>query len=112
MDEHVCTQKEGKYISFKTDPISQTDLPIDPSKMKPFSTINRYSKDKENLTNVAHFKALFPNMFFFLFPNHIFSVIVTPISPTESVEKSVLMVEKNSLIPDDWVNKLLNFMIK
>jgi phenylpropionate dioxygenase-like ring-hydroxylating dioxygenase large terminal subunit len=112
MDQHVCTQKEGKYISFKTDPISQTDLPIDPSKMKLFSSINRNSKDKEDLTNVAHFKALFPNMFFFLFPNHIFSVIVTPISPTESIEKAVLMVEKNKPIPFNWVNKLFEFYDK
>tara|TARA_B100001057_G_scaffold487288_1_gene569780 strand:+ start:630 stop:1796 length:1167 start_codon:yes stop_codon:yes gene_type:complete len=112
MDEHVCTQKEGKYISFKTDPLTEAGLPIDVSKKPVFSTLNGYNKNENNNSNAAHFHALFPNMFYFLFPNHIFSIIVSPISPTESLEKAVLMVEDNAQTPIGWVNELFEFYDK
>ena len=114
MDEHQCTQEEGKYISFKTDPLTPSNLPIDVSKKAPFSTLNGYIKEKHHLSNAnaAHFHALFPNMFYFLFPNHMFSIIVNPISPTESIEKAVLLIEDNAYTPKGWVNELFNFYDK
>ena len=114
MDEHQCTQEEGNYISFKTDPLSFSDLPIDVSKKPPFSTLSGYIKENNEdvHANAAHFHALFPNMFYFLFPNHMFSVIVNPISPTESIEKAVLMIEDNAYSPKGWVNELFDFYDK
>ena len=114
MDEHQCTQEEGNYISFKTDPLTEAGLPIDVSKKSVFSTLTGYNKDnKQNSNaNAAHFHALFPNMFYFLFPNHIFSIIVTPVSPTESIEKAVLMIEDNTTPSVGWVNELFDFYDK
>ena len=114
MDEHQCTQKKGKYIGFKTDPLTEAGLPIDVSKKPVFSTLNGYSKVNKETSNAnaAHFHALFPNMFYFLFPNHIFSIIVTPVSPTESIEKAILMIEDNTTPPVGWVNELFDFYDK
>ena len=114
MDEHQCTQKKGKYIGFKTDPLTEAGLPIDVSKKPVFSTLNGYSKVSKETSNAnaAHFHALFPNMFYFLFPNHIFSIIVTPVSPMESIEKAVLMIEDNTTPPVGWVNELFEFYDK
>lgn len=46
-------------------------------------------------------------MFYFLFPNHLFSVIINPISATKSIEHAVLITEKNS--DPKWIDEVWNF---
>jgi choline monooxygenase len=101
MDEHVCTQEEGMYVGFKTDPLTSSGEVIDVNTNKKFTGI---LKEDEN---AAHFQMLFPNIFYFLFPNHLFSVIIEPVSPTKSIEKAVLMVEDDS--DEEWINNLWKF---
>ena len=101
MNEHECTQGDGKYIGFKTDPLTSSGSPLDIEKASHFSALS-----SKNL-KAAHFQMLYPTMFYFLFPNHLFSIIVEPKTPTTSIEKAVLMVQKGS--DPKWVNDLWNF---
>jgi len=101
MSEHVCTQEDGMYIGFKTDPLTSSGLPIDVEKAPAFKNLPIKN------AQTAHFQALFPNMFYFLFPNHLFSIIVDPVSPTQSIEKAVLMVEDTD--DEEWINDLWSF---
>ncbi len=104
MHGHKCTQKDGLYISFKTDPLGQSDFPIDPNKSPPFKNLPIENR------NLAHFGMLFPNMFIFLFPNHMFSVIIEPINSTESIEHAILLTESDA--NKTWINDLWNFYDK
>jgi choline monooxygenase len=112
VNNHVCTQESGKYIGFKTDPLTSAGLPIDVDKGPLFSTINNYSKDGNSKIRTAHFQALFPNIFYFLFPNHIFSITLNPISPTETIERAVLMVEDGKGQSNKWISELFDFYDK
>ena len=53
---------------------------------------------------------LFPNMFIFLFPNYVFSVIIEPIGPKKSIEHSILLIEDEE--NKNIVNNLWNFYDK
>jgi len=101
MNDHKCTQGDGMYIGFKTDPLTSSGEIIDIENATSFSNLSNSNK------HVAHFQMLFPNMFYFLFPNHIFSIIIQPISPTKSIEKAVLMVEDTTNIK--WIDDLWEF---
>ena len=101
MEEHVCTQGEGKYIGFKTDPLTSSGKAIDVERSVPFAELH------EKYRKAAHFQMLYPNMFYFLFPNHMFSVIVTPVSPTKSIEKATLFVNDTS--DQAWIDELWGF---
>jgi len=89
VDDHRCNQKEGKYIGFVTDPLTKSGTPLDYDYLPPMPGI------KEKNKKIAIFHALFPNQFYFLFPNHIFSIILQPISPTYTIEHAVLMGHKD-----------------
>ena len=101
---HECTQEDGLYISFKTDPLSESDFPIDPKKSPPFKNLPIENQ------NLAHFGMLFPNMFIFLFPNHMFSVIIEPVNETESIEHAVLITENDA--DKKWIDNLWKFYDK
>ena len=89
VNDHKCTQKGGKYIGFITDPLTKSGTPLDPGYIPNMPNIK-----KEN-ANMSIFHALFPNQFYFLFPNHIFSIILQPISENYTIEHAVLMGHKD-----------------
>jgi len=91
MNQHSYTSrgKNGKYIGYKTDPITNCDAPIEPKYMDIFPNLTDYEKQ------IAHFHTLFPNMFYFLLPNHFFCVIIEPISETKTIEHASLHVHNN-----------------
>jgi choline monooxygenase len=101
MESHICTQGNGHYIGFKTEPLTSSGLPIDVEKSPLFWGLN------ESYRNRATFHSLFPNMFYFLFPNHMFIVIVNPISPTKSREEAILITDKNA--DKEWIEDLWKF---
>ena len=103
MNEHVDTQKEGKYIGFKTDPLTNYGSPIDTNLMKPLPGIGNDNK-------IGHFHALYPNMFYFLLPNHFFSVIIEPISATKSIEHATLFVHKTQDETGNQIEKIWEYM--
>merc|ERR1712226_1769409 len=93
MEGRSCSQGEGMYISFVTDPLSDKDTPIKPCA----SVLGSLFPGVEGTKNAktGHFHSLFPNMFWFLLPNHLFTVIVEPISATQCVEHASLFVHGN-----------------
>jgi len=98
---HVCTQRPGKNVSFKTDPLTSSGNAIDIERKKTFNNLN------SKFSNVANFHFLFPNIFYFLFPNHLFSIILDPIAPNKTVEHATLIVENNS--DEKWIDELWEF---
>jgi phenylpropionate dioxygenase-like ring-hydroxylating dioxygenase large terminal subunit len=93
MGGHVCNQKPGKYIGFQTNPLTSAGMIIDPEEKILGGLLPGVEENGRD--RCAQFHAVWPNQFWFLFPNHVFSVIVDPISATESRETAVLMVHKD-----------------
>ena len=90
------------YVSFKTDPLSISGEPVDVDRHPHFTGLPPEHK------NTAHFIMLFPNLFCFIYPHHIFSVIIRPIDAHTSEEKAILLVEKETY-DDQWTNELWSF---
>merc|ERR1712224_15231 len=57
------------------------------------------------------FHVVYPNMFWFLLPNHMFVVIVEPVSENKSIEHSFLMVHENVDVEKyrDRIDKIHDF---
>jgi len=93
VDNHFRRQGSGKNLAFVTQPITSGGTAIDPGILESFPGL----AGVENET--AWFHALFPNVFHFLLPSHIFSVILDPVSPTTTIERTALLVHP-SLMDD------------
>ena len=108
MNEHEYTSinKKGKYIGFKTDPITDCDAPIEPKYMKTFSTIN------ENEKKIAHFHTIYPNIFHFLLPNHLFSIILEPINKFKTIEHATLFVHNEQDENDEQIDLIWDYWDK
>ena len=108
MDEHIYTSgnKTGKYIGFKTDPVTNCGAPIDPKYMEIFSTINDDEK------KIAHFHTLFPNLFYFLLPNHLFAIMIEPISETKTIEHASLLVHNSQDENDNHIELIWQYWNK
>ena len=61
----------------------------------------------------AIFHSLFPNIFTFVLPSHIFAVTLQPLSPTRTIETTVLMVHPSVLAQKDLTSgwKKQNFRL-
>ena len=91
---HICTQKEGKYIGFETNPLTESGTPMDPGFLPPMPGLSESEMEK------AIFHSLFPNVFTFVLPSHLFVVTLQPISPTRTIETAILMVHPSILDKD------------
>ena len=68
VDEHKRRQGKGQYVGFVTEPLTAGGTPIDPGVLPNFPGLNA------SQTNTAVFHTLFPNVFYFLLPSHMFVV--------------------------------------
>ena len=106
VDEHDRRQGKGMNTGFITYPLTRGGTPIDPGILPPMPGL-----DKEE-QKTAWFHALFPNTFYFLMPDHIFVVVLSPDGPNRTVEHSALLVHpsvRDQGIPD-LEKKLDNMM--
>jgi len=105
MDEHyyTSTNRYGKYIGFKTDPVTDVDAPVAPKHMPMFKDLS------EEERRIAHFHTLFPNMFYFLLPNHFFGIIIEPISETKTIEHATLLIHKDQDENDPVIEKIWKY---
>jgi phenylpropionate dioxygenase-like ring-hydroxylating dioxygenase large terminal subunit len=94
MNDHICTQQDyGKYIGFKTEPLTCAGQPIDADeKLLPFMPGIKGTPAATRAT----FNVIYPNMFWFLLPNHLFTVLVEPVSANKSIEHATLLIHKDS----------------
>lgn len=89
VDEHRREQGTGMYCCFATDPLTAGGTAIDPGRLPVFSAIEGTSH-----ATTAYHCAIFPNVFFSVYPDHFYRVIVDPISPTTSIERATLFTTK------------------
>ena len=100
MSDHNIFPSDGHYIHFNTDPLTQTaDSPLNMPKRVPLSG----TKQSE-----AKFLVFWPNTFMFIMRDHLFSVTVTPISESESLETAELLVHSQQT-DRDYIQKLVDF---
>jgi glycine/D-amino acid oxidase-like deaminating enzyme/phenylpropionate dioxygenase-like ring-hydroxylating dioxygenase large terminal subunit/glycine cleavage system aminomethyltransferase T len=93
VDEHERRQGPGQYVGFCTFPLTLGGTPIDP---RPDIIPAMPGLDADN-QRTGWFHYLFPNMFWFLFPDHMFAVYFEPQSATKTVERGSLLVHPTLL---------------
>lgn len=88
VDEHRRHQGKGMYMCFATEPLSRGGTPIDPGRLPPFLSLSERHKD------MAYHVALFPNVFFSLYPDAVFRVLLQPQSATKTIEHTTYLTHK------------------
>jgi phenylpropionate dioxygenase-like ring-hydroxylating dioxygenase large terminal subunit len=69
-------------MCFATEPLSRGGTPIDPGRLPPFPSL------RKRHTEMAYHVAIFPNVFFSLYPDAVFRVLLQPQSATKTVERT------------------------
>ena len=82
-----CCHRPSQYIGFATAPLTDGGTKVDPSLAPPFPGI-----DGTPSATAARHVFIYPNTFMSIYPHHIFRVIVEPISPDKSRERTSLLV--------------------
>lgn len=98
VDDHHREQGTSMAVSFVTRPLTNGGTPIDPEVLPAFPGM----AEKCKLDGVFH--QLFPNVFYFLLPSHIFVVRLDPQSVDRTIEHAHLLVHP-SVIEDHEVRK-------
>lgn len=98
--QHVYGDSDEWSIGFKTDPITEAGTVADPS-FKPHIPGAH--------PTAAYFHYLFPNMFWFVLPTHVFMVTLTPRTPERTVEEALLLTHPDSGWTWKDLNKLWDF---
>jgi choline monooxygenase len=60
------------HVSFATKPLTRGGTPLDPGYLDDIPGLPAFNKD------MALFHALFPNVFYFALPSHVFTVYCNP----------------------------------
>jgi phenylpropionate dioxygenase-like ring-hydroxylating dioxygenase large terminal subunit len=98
--EHSYGHADAWSIGFKTDPITEAGTVADPS-FKPHIPGAH--------PTAAHFHYLFPNLFWFVMPTHVFMVTLTPVTPEKTIENALLLTHPNSKWTSDELKELWSF---
>ena len=98
--EHSYGYTDVWSIGFKTDPITEGSSVADPS-FKPHIPGAH--------PTAAHFHYLFPNLFWFVLPTHVFMVTLTPISAEQTIENALLLTHPASNWSSDELAELWSF---
>ncbi len=91
IDMHKRNQGSGMYMSFYASPLLKNDSAIDVSHFPPMPSLNEQEK------NSGYFPYIFPNLALFLFPHHLFVLLMNPESSTHTAEYGDLLVHPNIL---------------
>lgn len=68
-------QGPGLHVSFATKPLTKGGTPLDPGYIPDMPHLPDFNKD------MALFHALWPNVFYFALPSHVFTVYCSPQAP-------------------------------
>jgi phenylpropionate dioxygenase-like ring-hydroxylating dioxygenase large terminal subunit len=91
VDNHHRRQGPGQYVGFVTSPLTAAGSPIDPGVLPSYPGL----VGDEHHTAVFHL--LFPTTFYFLLPSHTFTATIVPVSPTQSIEYTDLLIHPSVL---------------
>ena len=72
VDEHDRVQGTGMYMAFGTFPLTKGGTALDPGRLPAFNGISEINKES------AYHVCIFPNVFFSLYPDNFFRVILHP----------------------------------
>ncbi len=89
IDMHKRNQGLGMYMSFFASPLLQGGTPLDAGYLPAMPGLTPDEK------NSGYFPMIFPNICMFLLPHHLFSLILSPVSPEKSEEYGDLLVHKS-----------------
>lgn len=98
--EHQYGHTDNWSIGFKTDPITEAGGPADPS-FKPHIPGAH--------PTAAHFHYLFPNLFWFVLPTHVFMVTLTPETTETTIENALMLTHPASNWSEDELKELWAF---
>ena len=90
VDEHRRHQGKGMYMCFATDPLTKGGTPIDPGRLPPFPTLRPRQQE------MAYHVAIFPNVFFSVYPDAIFRVMLQPQSAGKTTEQTSYLTHKGA----------------
>jgi choline monooxygenase len=99
VDEHHRCQGTGAYVGLCTDPLTAGNTPLDPFVIPHFPSLTENGGRHKR----AIFHAIFPNVFYFMLPHSMFTVISfpDPDRPNRTMEFADLTVHKSVLeLPD------------
>jgi len=88
VDEHVPKQGKGMYMAFATAPLTKGGTAIDPGQLPPFEGLTHPN------TEMAWHINIFPNIFFSLYPDNFFRVILQADGPENTIESAMLLSHK------------------
>ena len=94
VDEHERRQGTGMYMCFATDPLNGDSTSgttaLDPGRLKTWPGLSAKN------TNAAWHISIFPNVFFSLYPDNFFRVILQTEGPGRAVENATLLTHRDS----------------
>eukprot|EP00808_Paulinella_micropora_P027988 g65065.t1 len=85
-DAHKMDLCDGWHLGCRTDPLQDDGSAISPSAIPAMPGV------WSARARAGHWHALFPNLFLFVLPHHVFACIVEPTGPTSCIEHAALLV--------------------
>ena len=101
VSDHLRFQGPGQYVSFITKPLTTTGTVVDPGYIKDIPNLPEFNAD------MALFNQIFPNVFYFLLPSHLFIVMSFPLTEDKTLEKTFLLGLKEN--EEERVEELWDF---
>lgn len=96
VDEHDREQGKGMYMCFKTNPLTKGGTALDPGRMPFTPGIGEANQE------TAYHVCIFPNVFFSVYPDNIFRVIMQPgATPGQTIEKATLLTNVDAIAAPD-----------
>jgi len=86
MKQHHPYQGSGMYTGMTTSPLSYNPTNPLSAKLPPMHGLSDMEQDS------AYWIFLFPNTALFLLPNHLFTLVIRPIGPHQTIESADLLV--------------------
>ena len=97
VDEHEMRQGDGMYALFATDPLTKGGTALDADRIVPHPALSAKN------SNTAWHVAIFPNVFFSIYPGQLFRVILNanPDEPGRTYERAKVLTHPAALAAPD-----------
>lgn len=91
IEMHRRNQGPGMYMSFFASPLARGATPIDADYLPAMPGLDAVAATS------GYFPLVFPNVAAFIMPHHVFSLVMTPAAPGETLESADLLVHPSVL---------------
>lgn len=100
VDMHKRNQGAGMYMSFYASPLLKGNTPLDADYLPAMPGLSPVEQ------NSGYFPYIFPNLAMFLFPHHLFVLMIKPESINKTVEYGDILVHRSLLKAANATEKL------